>query len=113
MKHRNPPMAVDGQKIEALAHTPGPWVACFGQVDPVHQGELIRQGDGTGDLVAVACDFNRFDRDNEHQANARLISAAPDLVEALRLILEEPGYELLDTHKSCAVEAIAKVEGET
>lgn len=34
-----------------------------------------------------------------------------DLVDALRLILDEPDYELLDTHRDAAEQAIAQVGG--
>jgi len=82
-------------------HTPGPWEMSYGWGTSVttSTGSKIRQ---TTDRPL-----------EERQANARLIASAPDLLEALRLILEEPGYELLDTHKAYALEAIAKAEGAT
>ena len=56
-------------------HTPGPWTVgrdyCFGP-----------QGIGVGVIVA-ACP------NHEAQANARLIAAAPDMLEALRRVKEE------------------------
>jgi hypothetical protein len=65
------------------AHTPGPWVVT-GEIDRFHGGEWIRPLDSKGhqksELVAVVCDFNRYDRDAERQANAQLIAAAPDLL---------------------------------
>jgi hypothetical protein len=42
--------------------------------------------------VAVACDFNRSDRDDEKRANARLIAAAPDLLAALELHVNGQGH---------------------
>lgn len=64
------------------AHTPGPWYATE-QIDRIYEGNIIRAGDPkTGTYVAIACDFNRYDRDAEREANARLIAAAPDLLAA-------------------------------
>ena len=40
-----------------------------------------------------------------------LAAHPPDLLEALRLILEEPSYDLLETHRSFAFQAVAKAEG--
>ena len=37
-----------------------------------------------GNHIALALDFNRFDRDAEREANARLIAAAPDLLSELQ-----------------------------
>ena len=72
------------------AHTPGPWQVT-GEFDRFHNGEWIRPLDAEGrpksELVAVVCDFNRYDRDAEREANARLIAAAPDLVDAAQLAL--------------------------
>lgn len=63
-------------------HTPGPWHVgydvskCAVYMKPVSEGWLVR------DQIA------KFDRSEEGMANARLIAAAPDLVEALTEIIE-------------------------
>ena len=81
--------------MTALKHTPGPWQAHH------DHGWLVVESDN-GDLYvkiekgSAAC---------KHMANARLIAAAPVLLQALRSIAEEstdPGAV------ECAKEAIAK-----
>lgn len=57
-------------------HTPGTWYAKDGQVYPTE----------TGKTLAV---IPYFDKENEEQkANAKLIAAAPDLLEACKMALE-------------------------
>jgi hypothetical protein len=43
--------------------------------------------------------------------SARLLAAVPALLDALRMILEDPDYDLLETHREEALAAIAKAEG--
>src|SRR5579884_1077934 len=83
-------MASAETAVEA-SHTPGPWVVT-GEIDRFHGGEWIRplnaEGYQKSELVAVVCDFNRYDRDTERQANARLIAAAPSMAAELLWIRE-------------------------
>jgi hypothetical protein len=68
-------------------HTPGPWHATD-QIERTYEGNIVRAGDPErGTIVAIACDFNRFDGDDERVANARLISAAPDLLDSCEALL--------------------------
>ncbi|HEV8639415.1 MAG TPA: hypothetical protein VG370_34840 [Chloroflexota bacterium] len=71
------------------AHTPGPWHFEPDRFDRIYGGEVIKAGEPGIQAfpVAVVCDFNRYDRDDERTANARLIAAAPDLLAALRALL--------------------------
>lgn len=46
------------------------------------------------------------------EATAHLIGAAPHLLEALLLIVNEPSNELLDTHRQFALDALALVSEE-
>ncbi len=75
-------------------HTPGPWSAkdwrvCSGiDID----GNLI-----PGRTCSVICDTanNKASRTSENKANAKLIAAAPELLEALRdlaLLVKESDY---------------------
>ena len=80
-------------------HTPGPW---------------IQVGDTVGVPVGrVAWVFAPTSSTwTEEIANARLIAAAPDLLEALRGLLEVTDfYELYGAKTEAARAAIAKVEG--
>lgn len=91
-------------------HTPGPWV----QADfagPTPHGTAIQS---THDNWLVASCTGYYGRDVA-QANARLIAAAPDLLEALELCLhavELAGWEG-DLSAIKARAAIAKATGES
>lgn len=84
-------------------HTPGPWI--------------VRQcgGNGYSGQKGYAIDFNE---DQEQvadfvyeEADAHLIAAAPDLLEALQEIAEYPALDALEM-KRIARNAIAKARGE-
>ena len=95
-------------------HTPGPWIL-----------DQDRTDDGTyyvraNNEVAVAEALNsRAFSIGEPEANARLIAAAPELLEALRIIERQmdgetmfPGAVYLSlTEANQIVEAIAKATG--
>lgn len=94
-------------------HTPGPWRV-------IHQRTIREIHSSNGPKVADVYDFtgdSQFAR-----ADARLIAAAPELLEALKEIQEGRGAFSMDhlTHaantieemKALAKTAIAKAEGE-
>ena len=80
-------------------HTPGPWKA---NGDP-----YVSTADGKRSIAF--CDTRNG---KEDKANAQLISAAPDLLEALQFVMTAHG-EQLDTAFAQAQDAIAKATGET
>jgi hypothetical protein len=85
--------------MSATKHTPGPWFYRRGDewthdVVTLH-GELP---DGSTNCWTVAS-INK-QREPEHEANARLIAAAPELLEELENILRAYGSE----HQSHAFE---------
>jgi len=95
-------------------HTPGPWV-----MDDEYGTEII----GSGKIVAVTMNqmlatkaqqkkgVLGFDDVEQIKANARLIAAAPELLEALeRMVLICEAYNGLEAKKARAV--IAKAKGE-
>ena len=59
-------------------HTPGPWAKIGASVANASTRKTI--------AVAVGCDGNS----GEEEANARLIAAAPELLEALEAFLRAP-----------------------
>lgn len=61
-------------------HTPGPWMADFRLIG----GRVVVNQANAGDRMQVALVNGGAD---EQDANARLIAAAPDLLEALRSLL--------------------------
>lgn len=62
-------------------HTQAPWTRTEGERFKHDNSAGIKGADGL--YLAAALDFNRFDRDEEVEANARLIAAAPEMLEAL------------------------------
>jgi hypothetical protein len=102
-------------------HTPGPWIIRKGHIMDARTHIMSL----TPEIMTV-CDVagpNRADKLATKKANARLIAASPDLLEALRELLTK-AEQLLDqraTHEglaNCTVlsharTAIAKAEGGT
>ncbi len=60
-------------------HTPGPWVA---------NGRHVVTANSTIAHQIIIASASAFDPRSEHEANARLIAAAPDLLGALQEIIE-------------------------
>jgi hypothetical protein len=107
-------------------HTPAPWkIATF---DGPHEYASIEAGDGISEVVRV-CDIPNWPcAIEEMQANARLISAAPDLLSAVDSCLEimiraigerlpiQKGTECEETDWQTAIrnarEALRKAKGE-
>ena len=88
-------------------HTPGPWAALMQDPPTI--------ADRRGCRVATSCALPGQSAE-EQEANAHLIAAAPDLLEALRLLLEASDglngeSEWLDERLNAARAAIAKAEG--
>lgn len=70
------------QREEIAAHTPGPW-----RVFQAPNGKIIGIGELTGEGVAD-CGFGVWRGGSaEALANARLIAAAPELLEAVKILL--------------------------
>jgi hypothetical protein len=105
-------------------HTPGPWDIV--QDAPLNPRARFNIGSrGPGGLATYVCTIKtekHLALDGNEEANARLIAAAPDLLEALRGLLRETraknpspkvgkDFSLL-VHIEGARKAIAKAEGE-
>lgn len=96
-------------------HTPGPWIV--GYYDFLDQQVYIDAPSGDPDLgykswegvaIAYGCEESPFKGLEKAKANAMLIAAAPDLLEALEALVECPTLGARDR----AIEAIAKAKGE-
>jgi hypothetical protein len=91
-------------------HTPGPWI-----IFDMDQEVGVTPENGKGDIAHCSgFDSNRFH--SEEVANAHLIAAAPDLLEALVLLLQvNDGVPMLGIEASKRIEsaraAIAKAKG--
>jgi len=85
-------------------HTPGPWAVFDFSRDMIL--------DSNGDLIAVIIDGKS---DETKLANARLVAAAPDLLEALEEALKEFLFDCYDDHPLAEKwrAAITKATGET
>ena len=98
-----------------IKHTPGPWVVGMSSDNGIHCIDAIDPKDGKRFEV---CEVWGIDHDKTEceisKANARLISSAPDLLEALEDLMEAVkdhyaagGYEWKQARA-----AIAKAKGE-
>ncbi|MBK1732900.1 hypothetical protein [Thiococcus pfennigii] len=101
--------AARGPQTSRDRHTPGPW-----EVGPWHQSvrpsaAAVLAGARLNDGYAICAVYGQRQR----PANARLIAAAPDLLEALMLILQNPDHarELLPVERATAEAALGKVAG--
>ena len=94
------------------AHTSGPWVIARTSGMQIY---VTQPQDRPGRAPGYYAEVRRFTANHDEvEANARLIAAAPDLLDALELILsaEDRGFGM-DYVKGCARAAIAKAKGET
>ncbi len=92
------------------AHTPGPWSADDGRLRSMSTEQLpeaiaVRGPTPKKWFVACAFDFNRYDRDAEVEANARLIAAAPELYDALREATARLGHD-----DACMAVSLTRIE---
>ena len=80
-------------------HTPGPWLVwdSKGTARIDHTTGVYRQPDSSDEQIIALCDEDLSLSSDEQLANARLIAAAPELLEAL-----EELDRLLDYTKSGA-----------
>ena len=94
-------------------HTPGPWVISA-RNNPAGADISGRQGHHFICDILYSEGNHPIDIEyNDQQtANARLIAAAPDLLEALRFILAYPENDLHEYSVKIARAAIAKARGE-
>ncbi len=69
-----------------MKHTPGPWACSGPSYDnrlPVKITEIVADWSSDDDYSPTICEMPPNDGDEEIEANARLIAAAPDLLDAL------------------------------
>ena len=65
-------------------YTPGPWTCDLSDLD-AHEWDIYGRGDNSFWVANVSNEG----RSSQNAANARLISAAPDLLMALRMLYDE------------------------
>jgi hypothetical protein len=90
-------------------HTPGPWVA-----DDGYSATHLRiRSEDWGTIADVNDPYNAMP-DGELEANARLIAAAPELLEAAKWMvgrLHRTGLDVAKGPRAALEVAIAKAEG--
>jgi L-alanine-DL-glutamate epimerase-like enolase superfamily enzyme len=77
-------------------HTPGPWIGAgpsFGDQFPRYTTEITTEDERYGDGHIQICELPFHHHDEENEANARLIAAAPELLEALNTWLKQYSAE--------------------
>ena len=96
-------------------HTPGPWawygpnMLCGGE----RQSDCVLKSADDGKPYGLGTPLieHHFDGDTA-KANARLIAAAPDLLDALRMVLDDPNaFDGRPRTYEIVCKAIAKAEG--
>ena len=93
-------------------HTPGPWET---DRNNVHSGQIATINHClNNDWIEVWSPKATWANEEEMEANARLIAAAPDLLAALKAIKDHPNtrHEVEAQLGESTWNAIAKAEGE-
>lgn len=107
-------------------HTPGPWSGGYSEWSVDNNGENTCASilaDNREDPVCIVVEGAAYGRDRQLDANARLISAAPDLLAALKALFEsykqladsgDAGFWKLENtlEGKQAIAALAKAEGQ-
>lgn len=99
-----------------VKYTPGPWTITGRKDRDWLFAEIVSEGAGLMVAEIRGATFIDGIEHAEHSANARLIAAAPEMLEALKLIqrdLNIPGLPFCTMSAALAVGlAIAKAEGQ-
>jgi len=107
---RQPLSAYETQKLRGSMskHTKGPWFVTYSNT--VEYGECVGVGISTEPSKTPICIVSKTENVNPiDKENARLIAAAPELLEAL-IVISEESTDL--GARECAIQAIAKAKGE-
>lgn len=98
---------------ETVKHTPGPWQIEFGHTQTASGIQYWQVTDGAD---AICC--NQFCYTGDAEVNARLIAAAPDLLEALVMVRDadndchSDGLDTIPPMARAKIDAaIARAEG--
>ena len=93
-----------------MKHTPGPWLTAIQTCHAGGVATVYNTADGWVEIWTENWAVTGMGPD-EQSANAKLIAAAPDLLEALQFVMSAHG-EQLDLPFEQAQKAIAKATGE-
>jgi len=95
-------------------HTPGPWTADVGQFGLTDAASVFVENEPDASLIADCTDFDGPRSVEECQANALLITAAPEMLAALKIVERDRlncNGRVLEIHAQIIRAAIAKAEG--
>ena len=98
------------EQLMATQHTPGPWGTDLLEHDHPYQDIVVRAGTRTICRVWID-DAPVHDYNAAQLANARLIAAAPELLEALKVVIDDLMYKDHARVINVAHAAIAKATG--
>jgi hypothetical protein len=90
-------------------HTPGPWTTKRGTSQMVSTDTTVAALSDHADDGARYWIFSPADGHGDRAADAALIAAAPEMLEALKRWRDRPSFRREDYEAACA--AIAKAEG--
>ena len=104
---------------QKAAHTPAPWLIEWNTAQG-GEGHYIKDINDMGEISRIAAVLFHDDTDGETRANARLIAAAPQLLDALQTTAANlrswkaakgDGITTFDSWLEVVEEAIAKAKG--
>lgn len=73
-------------------HTPGPWKIATHLNEPCTIYVQLADGEEPGICTTDGSDFTPVDSEEEQEANARLLAAAPELLDALEALTDPEGH---------------------
>ena len=89
-------------------HTPGPWIGAgpsFGNPLPRYTTEIVTELEDEDDGSVSICRLPFHHHDDENEANAHLIAAAPDLLEACEALVSGLKNDAFDLARAAIAKA--------
>ena len=84
--------------MNSATHTPGPWSYKYGNGDEFHQGQWYNIESENGNVLQFPYRVGE-EKEKEFEANAKLVAAAPVLLEAL----QSANNYFIDLQNKCAL----------
>lgn len=95
------------------APTPGPWYAKSGQSQMCSEDTTVAMIGLRPNQTTYWWIFSDADEHGDAEPDARLMAAAPDLLHALRALLERTSLDYYPIEQQLARDAIARATGDT
>lgn len=104
------------QTEQKTAHTPGPWKPVYNDDGTEYNLAIVKDDEVMPEIAIIRTEFVSHD---QAEADAALIAAAPDLLEALREVVhaweDDSATDLeirMEAMMECVYAAIARARGE-